>query len=412
MNINRQNIELIFFEYFEGNLSQEEIKELFLFLDENPDLKKQFGSYLSIKLTPDTTIHFDKKDLLKKPVESDIDSFELLCIQFIENDLNADEKLELLNQISENQEKQKIFNDYQESVLKSENDIEYTYKESLKKSYSAFEERCIEYIEGQLNNTEIKELFFEVNKDQNEKATFELYKKTKLEPDHTLIYSKKENLKKSASTKIFSLRWAMSAAASVIVIIFVSLYLSKEDKLISNQIAAINHLNPVNNRNIQKQNKTIKFQKHFPVKYKKQNQVIQNVEPVIENNYAEENKQVKDSSINPQNVINTPEHYQYAQKNTSVGNDSVANEVLEKLFAQNKFNYFHEMIQDANTENQAYMPNHKGSWWNTLENGSKYIREYTGTNVVVKEQKYEGDQRVKQEITLGNFSFSRSFTKK
>jgi len=412
MNINRQNIELLFFEYFEGNLSSDEIKELFLFLDKNPDLKEQFDSYLNTKLLPDTKIRFEKKDSLKKPAEDDIDSFELLCIKYIENDLNEDEQKNLFKLISESKEKQKIFDLYQKSVLKCEDTIEFSNKESLKKNDSEFEERCIEHLEGTLINAETKNLLSEINKDQHKKLVFELYKKTKLEPDYTLIFNNKDTLKKGYSTTIYSIRWILSAAASIILIVYIAFNFSKNEKLNSIQVAENNKLNPSNIRAVYN-NFIVKNDDSFIHKHKK----IRKNNPQVnefqnEQHLVQENTIKADSIETHEKTIVINENKQIAEKNISFENDSLANEVLNKLFAQNKFNYFHQMITEVSNEKQAYLPNHKGSWWNVLENGTNFISEHTNSKVSVKEYKYEDNQRVKQEITLGNFSFSRSISKK
>lgn len=412
MNINRQNIELLFFEYFEGNLSSDEIKELFLFLDKNPDLKEQFDSYVNIKLSPDATIRFEKKESLKKPTENDIDIFELHCIRYIENDLNEDEKMLLFQQISENTEKQKIFDSYRRTILKPKDNIEYLNKDLLKKNDLEFEERCIEHLEGTLNNAETKKLLSEINKDQHKKLVFELYKKTKLEPDYTLIFNKKETLKKGYSTTIYSLKWILSAAASIILIVYVALNFSKNEKLNSIQVAENNKLNPLNIRAVY-HNFIVKNDDSFIHKHKKiQKNIPQVNEFQDEQHLVQENTIKVDSIETHERPIIINENKQIAENKPSFENDSLANEVLNKLFAQNKFNYFHQMITDVSNEKQAYLPNHKGSWWNVLENGTNFISEHTNSKVSVKEYKYEDNQRVKQEITLGNFSFSRSISKK
>lgn len=412
MNIHRQNIELIFFEYIEGNLSSEEIKELFLFLDKNPDLKIQFDLYINIKLIPNTSIHFDKKDTLKKNFENEIDSFELLCIRFIENDLNANEKLILLNQISNNPEKQKIFEAYQQTILHTVNKIKYSDKESLKKDYSLFEEKCVVYIEGLLNKTQEIIFLSEINENSNKKAVFNLYQKTKLKPDQMIAYTNKEKLKKATSYNLYSLRWVITAAASVLIILYITFSFNHSNykHIISPQIAEINHLNPLNNRIIKKNN--IKRIKNFAITPKNHSNYFEKTEQKNQNIFVQEKTNIKDSIVNIENTSIIIDQIQFAQTNNSIENDSIANEVLSKLFAQNKFNYFHRMVEDISNEKQTYQPNHKGSWWNLIENSTNFIRELANTKVALKEYKYEDNQRVKQEFTLGSFSFSLSVSKK
>lgn len=409
MDINKENIELIIFEYLEGNLSPNDVQALIIFLEKNTEFKELFDVYTKTKLFPEKNIRFEKKNLLKKTEEDN--EFELLCIRYIENDLSEKEIYELNDQLSKNQEKKKIFEEYKKTLLTPNNSIEFSQKESLKKYYTNFDKRCIEYIEGQLNTEDAKKLVSEANTNQDKKNTFDLFQKTKLKPDYSLIFPNKDNLKKSTSTKTYSLRWAVSAAASIILIIYISISFYTNHKFISHQIAVSNQTNPLIIRTIQNKNKASNRNKTIPIQTKKQKSINPTLEPNVQNDFAFENK--KDSVQQIENkIIAHDENIHYAQHSVEIKNDSIVNEVLNKLFAQNKFNYFHQMIEEVGNEKQAYLPNHKGSWWNVLENGSNFISEHTGTKVAVKEYKYEDNQRVKQEITLGNFSFSRSISKK
>jgi len=414
MDIRKENIELIIFEYLEGNLSQDEIRSLFSFLEKNPSYKKMLESFSNTKLEPDKNLHFDKKYTLKKS-EEDIyfEPFELLCIKHIEGSLDENETKDLKEQISKSPEKKKIFETYQKTILKSEQSEKFENKGLLKKNYSNFEQKCIEYLEGEVSQHEVNEFLFEISSNHDKKRIFELYQKTKLKPDNTIIYGNKAKLKKTNHTNIYSLRWVLSAAASVILIIYIAFSISNSNKQLNScQIAYTNQLNPLNNRTIQNNQVIIKQNNPKPIKNKIHSSITQKTEPMSQTNLAQENTEKKDSIRNIENTFNANDNIQYTQKNISIENDSITNEVLEKLFAQNKFNYFHQMIAEVSNEKQAYLPNHKGSWWNILENGSNFISERTGTKVAVKEYKYEDNQRVKQEFTLGNFTFSRSVSKK
>ena len=50
MKINSHNYESWFLDYFERNLTAQQEKELFLFLDENPTLKEEFEAFENISL--------------------------------------------------------------------------------------------------------------------------------------------------------------------------------------------------------------------------------------------------------------------------------------------------------------------------------------------------------------------------
>ena len=64
--INKHNYEAFFLDYYEKNLSTEEVAELMLFLENHPNLKEEFEDYEEIILEPDTTVIFENKNSLKK----------------------------------------------------------------------------------------------------------------------------------------------------------------------------------------------------------------------------------------------------------------------------------------------------------------------------------------------------------
>jgi hypothetical protein len=65
MNINRNNYEACFLDYFDGNLDKRQMDELMAFLELNPDLKAEFSSFVAIQL-PKSAEAFEGKALLKK----------------------------------------------------------------------------------------------------------------------------------------------------------------------------------------------------------------------------------------------------------------------------------------------------------------------------------------------------------
>jgi hypothetical protein len=66
MNINRHNYEAWLLDYIEGNLSAEQVDELLVFLDANPDLKSTLDDYRNISFETGEDIPFDAKEALKK----------------------------------------------------------------------------------------------------------------------------------------------------------------------------------------------------------------------------------------------------------------------------------------------------------------------------------------------------------
>jgi hypothetical protein len=66
MNINKDNYEAYFLDYFEGNLSTAEVEELFAFMELHPEVKNEFEGFEMITVATDQATVFEDKDLLKK----------------------------------------------------------------------------------------------------------------------------------------------------------------------------------------------------------------------------------------------------------------------------------------------------------------------------------------------------------
>ena len=136
MNINRNNYEAYFLDYHEKTLQPEQVAELMVFLEANPDLKEEFDSFETFSLVHDNALFENKKALKKKEYKATerINSFnyEEWMVADMEGDL-------LLNQISEIKDFLKInpsarleYSLFKKTRLQPDN-TPYDYKDSLKK---------------------------------------------------------------------------------------------------------------------------------------------------------------------------------------------------------------------------------------------------------------------------------------
>lgn len=137
MNINKNNYEKYFIDYFDGNLRKDDKEELLHFLKNNPDLLEEFEEFENIKLKPNKNISFRKKEILKKieivPAgKINENNFNDYFIAFYENELTTKEK-DILNQfLSKNPGLKKDFDIYSKTFLKPDKDIIYENKHKLK----------------------------------------------------------------------------------------------------------------------------------------------------------------------------------------------------------------------------------------------------------------------------------------
>ena len=145
MNINRKNYEAYFLDYRENNLSTEQVAELMIFLEDNPDLKVEFDSFESFTLQAEENITFSKKEALKKTTVSsfgevlqttdniDSDNYEEKLIASLEGDISEEESMELAVFMELNPKVKLESNLYRSTTLEPELSISYPNKESLKK---------------------------------------------------------------------------------------------------------------------------------------------------------------------------------------------------------------------------------------------------------------------------------------
>jgi hypothetical protein len=135
MKINRNNYELFFIDYLDGNLSDRDILMLEDFLLINPDLRTELEGTENIILTPDK-FDFKQKDLLKKPDLSlpvNEDNFEDFCIAETENDLNDQQRFGLAEFLKQNPGYKNIFMLFSRLHLMPDQNVIFPEKEKLKK---------------------------------------------------------------------------------------------------------------------------------------------------------------------------------------------------------------------------------------------------------------------------------------
>ena len=94
MGLSKENYESWFLDYSEGMLSAEQVAELFLFLEQNPELKSEFAEFENIKITDIPTAEYSGKQSLKKEVFS-AEQVNHLLIAELEGDLTLQEHQQL-----------------------------------------------------------------------------------------------------------------------------------------------------------------------------------------------------------------------------------------------------------------------------------------------------------------------------
>jgi|ERR1035437_7845531 hypothetical protein len=298
MNINRNNCEAKFLDYYEKNLSPVEVAEVLFFLEENPDMKEVFESYQAIYLEQEK-INFPSKESLKKKhsaeeinaiLSSDINQTN--CEQFfIANaegilSYSQKEKLNLfLLQYPELKKESALFLQCRLSAEK----ISYEGKESLKKepiTAQNKEEYFIRAIENDLNVSEQKELELFLHKNPASRQELELFRNTILVSE-TISFPGKSSLKKKERKPIFvslySQRIVYYAAAATVLLLAGLFFFFRNNDSTDKQLFA---------DKINQGNKTI-------VNIKKEN-----VEHSVKEKEQKSTPQIRESNNNKQRTTN------------------------------------------------------------------------------------------------------------
>jgi hypothetical protein len=117
MNIDKSNYEIWLIDWLDGNLSNQQVDQVRIFLDQNPDLREEFNDSASLLTDSPDLSYRHKQNLRKSPSEIPASQFDYLCIAFLENDLTASQKAELLEIVSKYPDKRRTFELIQKTRL-------------------------------------------------------------------------------------------------------------------------------------------------------------------------------------------------------------------------------------------------------------------------------------------------------
>lgn len=132
MTINKNNYEAFFLDYHEKNLSPELVAELLLFLEQHPELQKEFDAFTAISLSNDATIVFEEKEKLKRRIITP-ENFNEFAVANLEGDLTSEEKNQYKKFIISNPVYKKEDRLFAQTKLRSDLSIKFPGKQILKK---------------------------------------------------------------------------------------------------------------------------------------------------------------------------------------------------------------------------------------------------------------------------------------
>ncbi|MCK4664540.1 MAG: hypothetical protein KAT68_16850 [Bacteroidales bacterium] len=246
MKINRNNYEIFFIDYLDGHLNDKDIYELMVFLSQNSDLKEELDDINGAVLVPED-LSFPEKENLKKTCGDKLlineNNFEEFCVSEIEGNLTKPEISQLETYLKKHPEKEKEYNLFHKTILKSEFSIKYKDKELLKKisinnlsiiSENNFDEFCVAFIEEDLTSEQEKLFSIYLKEHPEKKKEFELFEK--LVPDKNIVFEKKASIKKYFISKPKTKTILSYASAAAVILIFMLVYFYNGEQILPENV--------------------------------------------------------------------------------------------------------------------------------------------------------------------------------
>ena len=130
MKINRNNYEAFFIDYLEGNLDEKLVDDFIEFLQQNGDLKEELSLFETVSIGQEE-MTFSKKELLLKE-KYDIESeFNQAAIARLEGDISEFEKTEFENYLTAHPEQQKEAELFNKTKLQPDKSLVFSKKKKL-----------------------------------------------------------------------------------------------------------------------------------------------------------------------------------------------------------------------------------------------------------------------------------------
>ena len=359
--IDRDNYEIFFLDYFDGNLPKDLIEDLFIFLDQNFDLKEEFEQMSVISINPDK-ISFPNKNSLKKT----------------------------------------------ESKINNSN-----YNEYLAAS-----------IEGDLNNEELIELNQFINQNPQYKKEFEIIGKTKLVDDDEIIFENKNSLK-HRTIQLHRNIYSYVAVAASVIIVFGIFILTHKSEVSKSEYAKLNHTNLKtrnistnklvaktsikttvnNNQKIETKNKDLK----------KEITTIENAQLKNHSEVAVINK-IQSKEIKIIENAMTTEQENPSFFNTFVNSPTTNNYEIAKNNIQENKNIISKLIVSSSNfinkvSNKSKKENLKEGLWNLAFLGLRGYNKVLNRNIDMEKRYNDDGTLASVSIITSDFRYSKEFKK-
>lgn len=220
MKINHTNYEAFLLDFLEGNLEENLVAELLVFLDAHPDIATEFEE-LKRKfayLAEDVVGSGISKEALFKNPQPDLDEYEEKLLALLEGDLDEAAKLQLEHDIKIYPALAREFEWFILTRLQPEA-ISYADKKLLKKKILVNQDQLLALLEGDLDAETKTNVLATIQTDQAWRKEWDLLNKTRLVPEPDVVYPGKGNLKRKAG-RVLPLYIKFVKVAAILLMVF------------------------------------------------------------------------------------------------------------------------------------------------------------------------------------------------
>ncbi|HEY0029566.1 MAG TPA: hypothetical protein VGC65_02315 [Bacteroidia bacterium] len=234
MNINKNNYEAFFLDYYEGNLSPQQVADLLLFVEQHPEFREEFESFENLTLKDFSSVTFENKADLKKEITAN--NREDYFIRSVEKTLTPAEQLLLTTFIKQHPQYSAELELFQKTKLPTDLSIVYENKEALKHIAIDADLLLIASVEGLLKGTEADLFQQQLSVDTDMQHQLSLYQQTLLTADLSIVYKNKEELKRKEK-RIIPFFYYVSGVAAAVILLVGLFFLFNNTKKIDPQFA-------------------------------------------------------------------------------------------------------------------------------------------------------------------------------
>jgi len=203
MNINVNNCEAFFLDYYEGNLSERQVAELFAFLKLHPQMREAFESFADVAAEDDYVLTPDFSFLKKEETVNEHEQAEMWMVELIENCISEEDRAALEKYFVAHPDRRKELAMFQQTILIPDSNEKLDSTSLLRKATTIhadnFSDFAIASVEGTITPADQKQQDAFIAAHPEYANELDLYRSTISVADIEL-FDAKDSLKKKART--------------------------------------------------------------------------------------------------------------------------------------------------------------------------------------------------------------------